>query len=102
MAGKTAHGAPVSALDPFSEVFLRDPYPAPHALREAGAVVLLERYRVWAMARYEQVRTTLEVWRTYRSGAGVGLADFTKEKPWRVPSLLLEADPPEQTTARGR
>jgi hypothetical protein len=36
--------APVSDLDPFSEAFLRDPYPAYRELREAGAVVLLERY----------------------------------------------------------
>jgi cytochrome P450 len=30
----------------------------------------------------------------------VGLADFTKETPWRPPSLLLEADPPEHDRAR--
>src|SRR2546428_3026173 len=31
---------------------------------------------------------------------GVGLSDFRKEKPWRTPSLLLEADPPAHTRAR--
>jgi 4-methoxybenzoate monooxygenase (O-demethylating) len=91
---------PVSGLDPFSEAFLRDPYPAHEVLREAGAVVRLERYGVWAMARHEQVDAGLRDWKTFRSGAGVGLADFTKEKPWRVPSLLLEADPPEHSSAR--
>jgi 4-methoxybenzoate monooxygenase (O-demethylating) len=30
----------------------------------------------------------------------VGLADFTKEPPWRPPSLLLEADPPAHDRAR--
>jgi cytochrome P450 len=30
----------------------------------------------------------------------VGLSDFATEKPWRPPSLLLEADPPEHTRAR--
>jgi 4-methoxybenzoate monooxygenase (O-demethylating) len=45
---------PASALDPFSEEFLRDPYPAHEELREAGPAVLLERYGVWAMARHEQ------------------------------------------------
>jgi 4-methoxybenzoate monooxygenase (O-demethylating) len=96
----TEHDAPVTALDPFSEEFLRDPYPSHHALREAGPVVRLERYGVWAMARYEQVHAVLEDSETYRSGAGVGLADFTKETPWRTPSLLLEADPPEHSSAR--
>lgn len=92
--------APVSGVDPFSEDFLRDPYPAHEQLREAGPVVRLERYGIWAMARHEQVHATLNDWETYRSAAGVGLADFTKEKPFRPPSLLLEADPPEHTKAR--
>jgi 4-methoxybenzoate monooxygenase (O-demethylating) len=94
------HDAPVSELDPFSEAFLRDPYPAHERLREAGAVVRLERYGVWAMARHEHVDAALRDWETFRSAAGVGLADFTKEKPWRQPSLLLEADPPQHSRAR--
>jgi 4-methoxybenzoate monooxygenase (O-demethylating) len=91
---------PASALDPFSEEFLRDPYPAHEELREAGPAVLLDRYGVWAMARHEQVHDALGDWETFRSGAGVGLADFTKETPWRPPSLLLEADPPDHDRAR--
>lgn len=96
----SAHDAPVSELDPFSEAFLRDPYPAHAQLREAGALVRLERYGIWAMARHEHVDAALRDWETFRSGAGVGLADFTKEKPWRPPSLLLEADPPAHSGAR--
>jgi 4-methoxybenzoate monooxygenase (O-demethylating) len=90
----------VSGLDPFSTGFLRDPYPAHEQLREAGPVVRLERYGAWATARYAQVRTALDDWATFRSGAGIGLTDFTKEKPWRRPSLLLETDPPEHSRAR--
>lgn len=30
----------------------------------------------------------------------MGLSDFRKEKPWRPPSLLLEADPPAHTRVR--
>jgi cytochrome P450 len=100
MSATMTSGAPVSGLDPFSEDFLRDPYPAHEQLREAGPVVRLERYGIWAMARHEQVHATLNDWETYRSAAGVGLADFTKEKPFRPPSLLLEADPPKHTKAR--
>src|SRR4029078_9610055 len=33
--------------------------------------------------------------------AGVGYANFNKEKPWRQPSMLLEADPPDHTRRRG-
>lgn len=100
MSATMTSDAPVSGLDPFSEDFLRDPYPAHGQLREAGPVVRLERYGIWAMARHEHVHATLNDWETFRSAAGVGLADFTKEKPFRPPSLLLEADPPEHTPAR--
>ncbi len=87
-------GYPVSDLDPFCAEYFADPYPAQNALREAGPVVRLTRYNVWAVARYQEVYDVLNDWRTFSSARGVGLADFKKEKPWRVPSLLLEADPP--------
>lgn len=81
-------------VDPFSDEFLLDPYPGHRMLRDAGPVVWLPRYDIWAMARYAQVSAALTDWQTYCSGRGVGLADFAKETPWRPPSLLLEADPP--------
>jgi cytochrome P450 len=87
-------GYPVSDLDPFSAEYFADPYPAQNALRDAGPVVRLTRYNVWAVARYQEVYDVLNDWRTYSSARGVGLADFKKERPWRMPSLLLEADPP--------
>jgi 4-methoxybenzoate monooxygenase (O-demethylating) len=94
-------GYPVSDLDPFSAEYFADPYPAQNALRDAGPVVRLTRYNVWAVARYQEVYDVLNDWRTYSSARGVGLADFKKERPWRVPSLLLEADP-HCTTAPAR
>jgi cytochrome P450 len=93
-------GAPVSAADPFADDFLRDPFAFHEELREVGPVVWLERYGVWAMARYDEVHDALRDWGTFCSSAGVGLSDFRKEKPWRPPSLLLEADPPEHSRAR--
>lgn len=92
--------ASVSSIDPFSAEFLRDPWPWHEELREAGPVVWLERYGVWAMARYDEVHAALLDWRTFCSSAGVGLSNFRTETPWRTPSLLLEADPPEHTRAR--
>ena len=84
----------VSGLDPFSEAYLADPHPAQEALRAAGPVVRLTRYDVWAVARYQEVYDVLNDWRTYSSARGAGLSDFKKEKPWRLPSLVLETDPP--------
>jgi len=87
-------------LDPFSDAFLDEPYAPLRQLRDAGPVVWLEPYRVYAMARHEQVEAALRDPETYCSRRGVGLADFAREKPWRPPSLLLEADPPEHDRAR--
>ena len=91
---------PVSTIDPFSHQFLRDPYPHHEAFREAGPVVWLEQYGIWAMARHQEVRDALTDWQTYCSSAGVGLSDFRKEPPWRPPSIILEADPPLHTRTR--
>src|SRR6476660_1829761 len=93
--------APVSNLDPYSDEFLSDPHRFHDELREAGPMVWLDRYGVWAMARHEQVHAVLGDWETFCSSAGVGLSDFRKEKPWRPPSILLEADPPLHTRTRG-
>src|SRR6266851_3379132 len=96
----TAVDRQASTIDPFSHEFLRNPYPHHEALREAGPVVWLEQYRIWTMARHQEVRDALTDWQTYCSSAGVGLSDFRKEPPWRPPSIILEADPPLHTRTR--
>jgi cytochrome P450 len=100
VSDQTAMSRPVSAIDPFSHAFLYDPYPHHEAMREAGPVVWLEHYGIWAMARHQEVRDALTDWETYCSSAGVGLSDFRKEPPWRPPSIILEADPPLHTRTR--
>lgn len=96
----TPEGIPVITADPFSVENLVDPYALHERLREAGPVVYLDCYGVWGMARYEEVNAALKNWETFSSAAGAGLSNFRKEKPWRTPSLLLEADPPAHTRAR--
>jgi 4-methoxybenzoate monooxygenase (O-demethylating) len=100
MSDQATLSRPALTVDPFSRAFLLDPYPYHEALREAGPVVWLEQYGIWAMARHEQVRDALTDWQTYCSSAGVGLSDFRKEPPWRPPSIILEADPPLHTRTR--
>ena len=100
MSIDTTIDRPVSTIDPFSHGFLGDPYPHHEVMREAGPVVWLEQYGIWAMARHQEVRDALTDWETYCSGAGVGLSDFRKEPPWRPPSIILEADPPLHTRTR--
>jgi cytochrome P450 len=91
---------PTFDFDPFSREFFDNPYPAHEAMREAGPVVWIPRYRIWAMARHDEVHAAFNDWQTYCSGRGVGLSDFAKEEPWRPRSLLLEVDPPYHTKTR--
>lgn len=91
---------PVSDVDPFSFDVLEDPLPFQAGLRAAGPVVYLEKYDVYAMGRYNEVHAALSDWQTFQSAAGVGLSNFRNEKPWRPPSLLLEADPPHHDAPR--
>ena len=100
MSTVTTAEAPHSSIDPFSADFLADPLPHQEALRELGPVVYLDAYDVFAVARYAEVHQALTDWQSLQSGAGVGLANFRQEKPWRPPSLLLEADPPRHDAPR--
>lgn len=92
--------APVDDTDPFGPDVLTDPIPFHTRLRDAGPMVHLSRYDVFALGRYEQVHDALVDWQTFQSGAGVGLSNFRTEEPWRPPSLLLEADPPHHDAPR--
>lgn len=92
--------APVLDIDPFSEASLTDPDEIHQQMRDAGPIVWLSKYGIWAVARHEEVHGVLSDWESFISSAGVGLANFRTEQPFRPPSLILEADPPHHTRAR--
>jgi 4-methoxybenzoate monooxygenase (O-demethylating) len=87
-------------VDPFSLDFFADPFPAHERLREAGPLVRLDQWGVYAVARYAEVHAVLNDPITFCSSRGVGLSDFAKEKAWRPQSIILEADPPAHTRTR--
>ena len=87
-------------IDPFAIAFFDDPFPAQRALRDAAPIVYLDKWNVYGVARHAEVHAVLNDPLTFCSGRGVGLSDFAKEKPWRPPSLILEADPPAHTRTR--
>src|ERR1700722_4628884 len=93
-------GATLVDVDPFSLEFFADPYPSHASLRDAGSVVWLSRYNIAASARYHEVRQALQDYKTFSSARGVGLADFNRHGRFRLPSLILEADPPTHTRSR--
>lgn len=91
---------PSSDVDPFSADFRADPFAHYARLREIGPVVWIERYQIWCVTRYAQVREVLSDWETYSNAGGGGLSNYFKVKPWRPPSLILDVDPPEHTRTR--
>jgi len=93
-------GAATIDVDPFSVEFFADPYPAHAALRDLGPVVWLSRYNIIATARYQEVRQALNDHKTFSSARGVGLADFNRHGRFRLPSLILEVDPPTHSRSR--
>ena len=99
-ADSTHADIPAVALDPFDKTFLSDPVRYHPSLRDAAPVFYLSKYGIYGMARFAPVKAALDDHVTFCSGRGVGLSDFSKEAPWRPPSLLLETDPPEHDRAR--
>jgi len=89
-----------SDVDPFSSESLADPYHWHAIVRDLGPVVRLKRYGALAMARHADVYAALGDFETYCSSAGVGYGNWRKEKPWRPPSIILEADPPMHAHTR--
>lgn len=87
-------------LDPFCRQTLADPFPCDAEIRESAPIVWLEKYGVWATGRYELVQKILFDWQTYSSAAGTGLTHVRRDTPWRRPSPILEADPPQHSRAR--
>jgi cytochrome P450 len=75
-----ANTIPSIEEDPFSTSFLRDPYPHYKRMREAGPLVYLRLYEYFAAARHDEVQKVLSDWETFSSAAGVGLANFNREK----------------------
>src|SRR5258706_11341290 len=98
-SGRVLSGIPGLDVDPFAIEFFENPYPAQEALREAGPVVHLDKWNVYAGARYAEAYAALNDPLTFCSSRGGGLTGFAHEKPWPPPSLVLRADPPGHTRA---
>jgi hypothetical protein len=82
------------------EEVLRNPDPYYAKLREAGPLVNVEKYGILACGRFKETQEIFADSTRFVSSRGVGLSDFKLEKPWRRPSIILEADPPEHWRTR--
>ena len=69
-------------------------------MREAGPVVRLTKHDVWAVTRYDDIKAVFADHINFSNAGGAGIANHFKNKPWRQPSIILEADPPMHTRTR--
>lgn len=92
--------APVLDIDPYSMDVLRDPYAFHEALREAGPVAYIKPHGVYATGRHDEARQVLSDHTRFSTAAGIGIQDIRQPGDFRIPSRLLEVDPPDHTRVR--
>jgi len=89
--------APISDVDLFADDVLLDPYPTYARLREFGPVVHLPTNGVYALTRYDTVRSALGDWETFSSAHGIGFNPMVNEA---LAGTSLASDPPAHTALR--
>jgi cytochrome P450 len=82
---------PTSDVDLYGGRTLLDPNQEYRALRDAGPVVWLERFNVYAVSRYDDARWVLGDPDTFCSGQGVGLNEFANLGGLEI-TLLQDGD----------
>jgi cytochrome P450 len=87
---------PTSEIDLFADEVLVDPYPHYAELRELGGVVHLPANGVYALTRYDVVRTALGDWETFSSRT-IGFNPMVNEA---LQGTSLASDPPVHTQLR--
>lgn len=92
--------APVLDIDPYSMEVLRDPYAFHEALREAGPVAWIKPHGVYATGRHAEAKVVLADYARFSTAGGIGIQDIRKPGDFRIPSRLLEVDPPDHTKVR--
>lgn len=85
-------------VDLFSDEALVDPWPRYQSIRDAGPAVYLDRYDMWALSRYDEIRASLRDWESFSSAQGTALNAAANG---RTDGRLLTSDPPEHDQLRG-
>lgn len=67
--------APMSLIDPYTDDVLLDPWPMYSQLREMGPAVWLEKYKMFALTRYDSVARSLRDDVAFPSSFGVMMND---------------------------
>jgi cytochrome P450 len=79
--------------DPYDFAIDNDPYPTWKRLRDEAPLYYNDKYKFYALSRYEDVARELPNWRTYRSGHGTTM-DIILAGLELPPGIILFEDPP--------
>lgn len=93
--------APILDIDPYSLESLANPYVFQQALLDAGPVARIKPHGVYAVGRHAEIAEIFGDYARFTASGGVGIQDIRKPGAFRVPSRLLENDPPSHTQLRG-
>ena len=69
-------GVPIADIDLHTEQNLLDSLEVFAQLRDAGPVVWLRKYGIYALSRFAEVSRALKDWETFNFGSGVGFNEF--------------------------
>ena len=86
--------APLS-YDPFDYTLHDDPYPTYRRLRDEAPVFFNERFRFYALSRYEDCSAAVRDFKTFSSASGTSLEDLKAQV-----QLLINTDPPVHSKMR--
>ena len=88
-------------FDPFSEDYFVSPYETYRRMRDHAPVYFNEKYKFWALFRYEDVSAAHLDWETFSSSHGVDLSTLS-QPPELIAAIqsLIMLDPPQHTTLR--
>jgi cytochrome P450 len=92
-----ASDSPVE-FDPFSDVYFNDPYELYRRMRDEAPVFHSERYRFYALSRYEDVCRAHRDWETFSSTHGVDLATMSGHSQPQESIIMM--DPPKHDRLR--
>src|SRR3984893_15485730 len=92
-----ASDSPVE-FDPFSDVYFNDPYELYRRMRDEAPVFHSERYRIYALSRYEDVCRAHRDWETFSSTHGVDLATMSGHSQPQESIIMM--DPPKHDRLR--
>ena len=89
--------APACGIDLWSDEVLLEPWAHYRSIRDLGPAVLLERYGVYAIGRYDGVREVTRDWEAFTSAEGVAFNDLMNEAEL---GTSAGSDPPEHGVVR--